>query len=64
MIAFDAQVQVARLLSFVVALGALLPLYADVVLVDLVCRDAAVPLRSVFAVLVVTEPPGCPHASP
>jgi len=53
----DVLVEVAGMLRLVVAVGALLPLYADVVLVGLVQRDAVVRLGLVFAALVGTEPP-------
>jgi len=55
--ALDVLGKYAVLLSLVVAMLALLPLKADVVLHGHVFRDVAVRLGPVFAALVVSEPP-------
>ena len=52
-LALDVRLEVVVLLSFVVAVGALLPFYVDVVLVGLVRRDVAVLLRLVVTVRTV-----------
>ena len=63
-LALDVPVEVVVLLRLVVAVGALLPLYADVVLVGLMLREVAVRLRLVGTVSTLRRGCACWPCAP